>query len=81
MLCRASVLTGRNNYRGCIKSALSCDHMKSGAANCSQGPGLAHAEFTIAKAAAKAGMESLHLGKVFILLVKSTIVYYSLLVQ
>ena len=60
---RASVLTGRNNYRGCVKSALPCDHMASGAANCSQGPGLSHAEFTIAEAAAKAGLPSIHLGK------------------
>ena len=60
---RASTLTGRNNYRGCIASALPCDHMTSGAANCSQGPGLSHAEFTVAKAATKAGMSSIHIGK------------------
>lgn len=60
---RASVLTGRNNYRGCIASALPCDHMATGAAGCTQGPGLAHGEFTIAKAAAKVNMPSIHIGK------------------
>ena len=61
---RASVLTGRNNKRGCINSALPCDHMATGAANCSQGPGLTpHNEFTIAKAAAKLKMPSIHIGK------------------
>lgn len=60
---RASVLTGRNNYRGCVASALPCDHMATGAANCSQGPGLSQNEFTIAKAATKAGLQSIHIGK------------------
>eukprot|EP00038_Savillea_parva_P014746 m.11998 g.11998 ORF g.11998 m.11998 type:complete len:695 (+) comp2898_c0_seq1:231-2315(+) len=60
---RASVLTGRSNKRGCIDSALPCDHMASGAANCSQGPGLSWNEWTIAHAATKAGVPSLHLGK------------------
>ena len=60
---RASVLTGRNNKRGCINSALPCDHMATEADGCSQGPGLAHTEFTVAKAANKAGMKTIHLGK------------------
>jgi arylsulfatase A-like enzyme len=60
---RASVLTGRNNKRGCINSALPCDHMATEADGCSQGPGLAHSEFTVAMAAAKAGMKTIHLGK------------------
>ena len=60
---RASVLTGRNNKRGCINSALPCDHMATEADGCSQGPGLAHSEFTVAEAAAKAGMATIHLGK------------------
>ena len=60
---RSSVLTGRNNYRSCIASALACDHMDTGAAKCSQGSGLSHSEFTVAKAATKAGMSSIHIGK------------------
>lgn len=60
---RASVLTGRNNKRGCIDSALPCDHMATEAGGCSQGPGLAKTEFTVAKAAAKVGMATMHLGK------------------
>jgi hypothetical protein len=61
---RASVLTGRNNKRSCIDSALPCDHMATEADGCSQGPGLAKTEFTVAKAAAKVGMATMHLGKV-----------------
>lgn len=61
---RASVLTGRNNKRSCINSALPCDHMATEADGCSQGPGLAKSEFTVAKAAAKVGMNTIHLGKV-----------------
>jgi arylsulfatase A-like enzyme len=61
---RASVLTGRNNKRGCINSALPCDHMATEADACSQGPGLAHSEFTVADAAAKVGYRTIHLGKV-----------------
>ena len=58
------MLTGRNNKRSCIDSALPCDHMATEADGCSQGPGLAKTEFTVAKAAAKVGMATMHLGKV-----------------
>jgi len=60
---RASVLTGRTNKRSCINSALPCDHMGSPAWACSQGPGLAANAFTVAHAASKLGMATLHLGK------------------
>lgn len=38
--------------------------MATEADGCSQGPGLAKTEFTVAKAAAKVGMATMHLGKV-----------------
>ena len=42
---------------------LPCDHVGSEADGCSQGPATAHSEFTIADAANKAGMATIHLGK------------------
>eukprot|EP00040_Diaphanoeca_grandis_P035796 m.225944 g.225944 ORF g.225944 m.225944 type:complete len:641 (-) comp33473_c0_seq1:242-2164(-) len=46
---RASVLTGRNNYRSCVKSAISCDHMNP-AWECSMGPDMTRNVFSIAHA-------------------------------
>lgn len=61
---RASVLTGRNNRRSCIVSALSCDHMNP-AWTCSMGPGIARTEFTIAHAVrkSKGAHMTQHIGK------------------
>ena len=59
---RASVLTGRNNKRSCINSALKCDHMNP-AWSCKMGEGIARSEFTIAHAAAAANYTSSLLGK------------------
>jgi len=61
---RASLLTGRTNQRDCIWSALTCDG-ENPAPSCSMGVdgALPWTEFTTAKAARKAGLRSIHIGK------------------
>eukprot|EP00912_Choanoflagellata_sp_UC4_P000284 UC4_evm3s179 len=58
---RASLLTGRNNKRVCISSALPCDHMNP-AWSCSQGKGLSRNAPTIAHAAKQRGYMTQHIG-------------------
>ena len=61
---RAAILTGRTNQRDCIWSALTCDG-ENPAPTCSMGVdgSLPGTEFTTAKAARKAGLSTIHIGK------------------
>lgn len=61
---RAALLTGRTNQRDCIWSALTCDS-ENPAPGCSMGTdgSLPWSEFTTAKAAHKAGLTTIHIGK------------------
>jgi arylsulfatase A-like enzyme len=61
---RAALLTGRTNQRDCIWSALTCDG-ENPAPTCSMGVdgSLPWTEFTTAKAARKAGLSTIHIGK------------------